>query len=328
MTASGPVRTVVAVDLGGTGIKAARLDLHGRVVARRTVATPVAAGAGAVVNAVGEVARSLVVPGTVGVGLCAPGVLDTAAGLVRYAPNLGMRDVALAAAVQQHVGAPVVMEHDVRAACLAEHRMGLGRGVDDLVVIALGTGVAAGVVTGGRLVTGAAGAAGELGHVPVHVGGEPCPCGQRGCLEAYASAGGIVRRHRAAGGAAGRTAADIAASAFHEPVAARIWQEGAEALARALVTITMILDPSVIALTGGLTGAGEHLLGPVRTALAAGLAWREPPRVAISALGAEASLYGAALHFLETAGLHAVPTSWQAPTGDRGAVPSQEDGGC
>lgn len=176
---------VVAVDLGGTTIKAARFNAQGVAEETLRLATPSSEGPEAVVAAVVRAADGLVRPGTAAVGLCAPGLIDADAGVVRYASNLGLRETPLAAAVAHRLRLPVTLEHDVRAAGLAEQRLGLGAGVHDLLVVVLGTGVPAGIVSNDRLVRGAQSFAGEFGHIPVHADGELCACGQHGCLEAY-----------------------------------------------------------------------------------------------------------------------------------------------
>ena len=305
--------SVVGLDIGGTGIKGARLTVHGMVVERLTVPTPVAEGPAAVVRAVVEVARTLARPHTIGVGLCTAGLVDPVAGVVRHSVNLGLRDVPLARAVREAVQLPVTLDHDARAACLAECRLGAGRDVQDLLLVVLGTGVSAGVVTGGRIAPGALGLGGEIGHAPVHPDGEACPCGQRGCLEVYASAGGIVRRYRSAGGAPGLSAADIAGAIDSDPLAGSIWAEGMHALGRGLVSSILLLDPALVVLAGGLTGAGQRLAEPLRSAVADGLAWRGAPPLTLSPLGAEAGLYGAALHLLRQVGSESAGTSWTVP---------------
>ncbi|HEX8498790.1 MAG TPA: ROK family protein [Actinomycetales bacterium] len=308
-----PAPSVVAVDIGGTGIKAARVLLDGRLEGRCTVPTPVGRGPAAVVATVAEVARRLVTPSTLGVGVCVPGLVDAPAAVVRYAPNLGMRDLPLGTLLAAELALPVVMEHDVRAATLAELRLGLGVGADDLLLVALGTGIAAGLVVGGTVAAGATASAGELGHLPVHVGGEPCACGQRGCLEVYASAGGLVRRYRAAGGSPAMSAADLAAAVGVDPLAARVWDDGVRSLGHGLVCATLLLAPALLVLAGGLSLAGERLADPVRAHLAAGLAWREPPPLRLSPLGAHAGLYGAALLAMDAAGHRGSTASWALP---------------
>lgn len=288
---------VVAVDLGGTTIKSARYNAHGIPEETLRIPTPSSKGPDAVVAAVVQAAAALLRPGVRAVGLCAPGLIDTDAGTVRFASNLGLRDTPLAAAVADAVRLPVTLEHDVRAACLAERQLGLGAGVRDLLVVVLGTGLAAGIVSDGRLLRGATGIAGEFGHIPVHADGELCTCGQRGCVEAYAAAGALVRRYRRTGNTA-QTAADITARLDTDAVAARIWAEATDALGRALVTSTVLLDHQRIVLAGGMTAAGDRLTDPVRRSLRGGLAWRTAPAVDISPLGADAGLLGAALHAL------------------------------
>lgn len=293
---------VVAVDLGGTTIKAARFNAQGVAEESLRLATPSSQGPEAVVAAVVRAAAALVRLGTKAVGLCAPGLIDDAAGVVRFASNLGLRDTPLAAAVADRLRLPVTLEHDVRAACLAEQRLGLGTGVQDLLVVVLGTGVAAGIVSNGRLVRGTSGFAGEFGHIPVHADGEHCACGQHGCLEAYLSASALVRRYRRTGGTADN-AADITARLKTDPDAAQLWAEGTDALGRALVTSTVLLDHQRIVLAGGITAAGEALTNPVRRALQRGLAWRAAPSVDISPLGVDAGLLGAALRATDASGL-------------------------
>ncbi|MFI2370844.1 ROK family protein [Streptomyces sp. NPDC018833] len=292
---------VVAVDLGGTTIKAARYDADGIAEETLRVPTPSSKGPDAVVAAVVQAARALVRPPVRAVGLCAPGLIDTVGGVVRFASNLGLRDTPLAEAVAEAVRLPVTLEHDVRAACLAERQFGLGAGVSDLLVVVLGTGLAAGIVSDGRLLRGATCIAGEFGHIPVHADGELCTCGQRGCVEAYAAAGALVRRYRRTGSTAD-TAADITARLDSDPAADRVWAEATDALGRALVTSTVLLDHQRIVLAGGMAAAGPRLTDPVRRSLQRGLAWRTAPAVEISPLGADAGLLGAALHALTATG--------------------------
>jgi len=298
---------VVAADLGGTTIKAARFNAQGVAEETLRLATPSSEGPAAVVAAVVRVAAALVRPRTAAIGLCAPGLIDAGAGVVRFAANLGLHDTPLAAGVRARLRLPVALEHDVRAACLAEQRLGASANADDLLVVVLGTGVAAGIVSNGRIVRGAQGFAGEFGHIPVHADGELCACGQRGCLEAYASASALVRRYRRAGGnAAG--AAGSTARLDTDPRAARLWAEGTDALGRALVTSTVLLDHQRIVLAGGMTAAGEALADPVRRTLQRGLTWRAAPPVSISPLGADAGLLGAALRAMDAAGGPVPPT--------------------
>ncbi len=299
-SAEGP--TVVALDVGGTTIKGALVDAAGRDLRRIDRPTDAALGADHVVRQVVDVAERLVGPGTVAAGLSVPGIVDGAAGLALMAANLGWRDLPLAELLSSKLGVPVVLEQDARAATVAESELGLGRGARDLMVVVIGTGVAAGLVISGQLVPGATGSAGELGHLPVYPGGEQCACGQRGCLEVYASAGGIARRYLAAGGTPGLSVADIVARLDGDELGRQIWAEAVDALAHGLASSTLLIDPSLIVLAGGLSNAGSHLLEPLRVALQVALTWRKAPPLAVSPLGDGAGRMGAAILAWRAAG--------------------------
>jgi glucokinase len=288
--------TVLAVDVGGTGIKAARLDADACVVEQSERPTPVADGPAAVVAAVRAAALELADTDVVAAGVVVPGAVDVATGTARYAANIGWHDVPLRDLLAADLGIPVAVEHDVRAAGLAERTLGAARGVADGLIVVIGTGIAGVVVSGGVPLRGDTDLAGEIGHVPVHPEGEVCACGQRGCLETYASAAAIARRYRARGGAlAGASAREIAAGRASDPLAAQVWEEATDALGIALASATMLLDPQLVVLAGGLATAGAALLDPVRTALAGRLTWRPSPVVVLSPLGARGGMLGAAI---------------------------------
>jgi glucokinase len=292
---------VIAVDVGGTGIKAAVLDAASGVLRRADQPTPVSDGPSAVVDAVRRAAGGLAGPEVVAAGVVVPGSVDTAAGTARYSANLGWRDIPLRDLLAADLGMPVTIEHDVRAAGLAERTLGRARGVADCLIVVIGTGIASVIVSGGSAQRGATELAGEIGHMPVYADGEVCACGQRGCLETYASAAAIVRRYRAAGGDS-TGAGEIAAARHSDPLADRVWREATDALGIALASYTMLLDPELIVLGGGLAGAGTALLVPVRAALAARLAWRSAPHVELSPLGSRAGELGAAILAWQAAG--------------------------
>jgi glucokinase len=303
---------VIAVDVGGTSIKGAIVGADGEFLAERTRPTPVAAGAGAVVGELAAFIAELadLHPAAV-VGLVVPGIVAPAAGRAVFSANVGFRDVPLRDLIHDATGLPTLLEHDVYAAGVAERTVGAAVGVDDHLVAVIGTGVAGVLHVGARPVRGALGLAGELGHIPVWPGGERCPCGQRGCLERYASGAAISRRYaELAGGASGTavpegpagrdatgvlSAEAIALRQSTDPAAQRVWHEAAEALAIALVTCTMLLDPALIVISGGLSAAGEALRAPVQAELAERITWREPTELRLSPLGARAGLTGAAI---------------------------------
>jgi glucokinase len=296
---------VVAIDVGGTTLKGAVVRSDGRVLTRRDAPTPAADGGDAVAQAVVRLAHDLATaaqPGhrVVATAAVTAGHVDTASGVVRYAANLGWKDLPLGPLLSDALGVPAAVDHDARGAGLAEAVYG-GRGADCLFV-ALGTGIGAALVRDGRVTSGATGAAGEIGHIPVYPDGDACPCGQRGCLEVYASAAAVGRRYTAASGTAAR-ADEVVARLGHDPVADRIWAEAVEALALALATGTLILDPAVVVLGGGLAKAERALLDPLEARLAARLVWRPAPPVEVAALDTDAGWLGAGLLAWEASGV-------------------------
>jgi glucokinase len=298
--------SVLGIDVGGTRIKAARFSADGELLARVEAATP----AGPEVTAtVRFLAAELRRADTVAAGVVLPGVIDRANGVVRWSANLGWRDVPLRTQLAADLGLPVVLEHDVTAAALAEH----AASGTDLFYVGLGTGIGAANVVHGAVSPGASGLAGELGHAPVRTDGETCSCGQVGCLEVYASAASIARRYVARGGPAGSSSADVVAAQGVDPLAAEVWRDAVEALGVALATATLLLDPARIVLGGGLATAGEALVAPVAEALAARLKWRPAPAVSASTLGLDAGVRGAALVATQLVAAQLATTSVVAP---------------
>ena len=296
---------VLAVDVGGTSIKAEIVDAGLRCCA--AASAPARSDGAGVLSAVIDLARRLLSgsPSAVGltrVGLAVPGVVDVDRGLGVLAANLAWQDMPVTAPVAAALGLPVTMVHDVTAAGIAEWRCGAGRGVDDLAVVVIGTGIAVTLVTGGALVRGGAGQAGELGHVVVRPGGPPCVCGQRGCLEAISSARAIADAYAARSGHPVDGAAEVAERLGFDAVAQEVWQEATDALGDALLIVRALLAPSRIVLGGGLAGAGEALLAPVRSRLEGAASLQAAPPVVAARLGSRAGVIGAALAALDAVG--------------------------
>ncbi|MDQ0895092.1 ROK family protein [Agromyces ramosus] len=302
---------VIAVDLGGSSMKGAVVDESGRTLFTETRSTPRVDIVDALVELLLHLADTAATHGhpVAAAGVVTPGIVDDASGSVVYASNLDWRDLPLLDLLRSRLAFPVAVGHDVRAAGLAEHLLGAARGSDDFVLVPIGTGVAAALVTAGHTITGALGAGGEFGHIPVVPGGEECPCGQHGCFEVYASGGGVARRYRARGGAA-RSSREIVARLGSDPLADEVWNDAVRVLAQGLAILTLLLDPRVIVIGGGFAQAGETLLGPVREGLADLLAWRDPPEVVQSVLGGEAGRTGAAILAFRAAGLGSVVDGW------------------
>jgi glucokinase len=185
----------IGIDLGGTNARLA-LVAGGEIVASARFPTEAQAGPADLLSRLAEAARGLAGRAedlghrVAGLGVACPGVLDRAAGTVRFSPNLpGWRDIPLVGDLAKLTGLAVAMENDANLYALGEHRFGAGRGHEDLACLTLDTGVGGGLIVGGRLVVGPLGCGGEVGHTLVEPEGRHCGCGSRGCLEAYASRG-------------------------------------------------------------------------------------------------------------------------------------------
>jgi glucokinase len=292
---------VAGVDVGGTTIKAALFDSDGLEYASSKRPTPRHLGPDAVVATIIEAIVELraQVPEAArlqAVGLVVPGIVDVEQGIAVYATNIGWDALPLRQIVAEAIGLPVALDHDVRAAGLAELELGAGRGLQDVLYVALGTGVAAAVITKGQVLTGATGRAGELGHLPVFPEGEWCTCGQRGCTETYASAASVSRRYSAASGSSEVPAEEVLSrAAAGDPIAERIFHDAVTALGRALVHDVLLMDPELILIGGGMAASGEMLLHPLIREVQAGLAWRPAPTISIGQFAGDAGRRGAGL---------------------------------
>jgi glucokinase len=297
---------VIALDVGGTGIKSGLVDGSGALRYAERHATQAQRGPDAVIETVLHIAESLAGKALangdtpLAVGIAVPGVVDEVAGVAAWSANIGFRGVPLRDLVSRRLGLPAALGHDVRAGGLAEARLGAGRDTDHVLFVAIGTGIAAAHVVAGRGSAGAHGAAGELGHVVVRPEGPMCACGSRGCLEAVASAAAVGRRYAELAGTAA-SAADVAARAgAGDAAAGRVWHEAVQALADGLLTAQALFDVEAMVVGGGLAEAGEALLEPLRTALHERITFHREPRLVRATLGDEAGCLGAALLALDT----------------------------
>jgi glucokinase len=246
----------LAIDVGGTTIKAELVDRAGTVVASDQRPTPPGHRAR---DAVAEVGLTLLAQRgdapVVGAGVVVPGLVDRAAGVATYSANIGWRDLELVRSLGDAWRLPVRIAHDVASGGVAEHRLGAGVGTQDLVFVAIGTGIAASILSGGHLVTGHRGESAEIGHLAVRTG-VPCACGRDGCLEAIASAAAIARRYTALSGDHVAGAHDVAARLDTDHVARQVWQDAVEALADALAVVSLVVGPALVVIGGGLSRAG------------------------------------------------------------------------
>ncbi|MFC8842028.1 ROK family protein [Streptomyces griseoincarnatus] len=298
------MKHVIALDVGGTGMKAALVGADGELLHQARRPTGRERGPDAVVEGILDFAAELRAHGirahgepASAAGVAVPGIVDEAEGVAAYAANLGWRDVPLRALLAGRLGGvPVALGHDVRTGGLAEGRIGAGRGADRFLFVPLGTGIAGAIGIDGKVEAGAHGFAGEIGHIVVRPGGAECPCGQRGCLERFASASAVSRAWAEASGDPNADAADCAkAVASGDERAARVWQEAVDALADGLVTALTLLDPRTLIIGGGLAEAGETLFTPLREAVRRRVTFQKLPSLVPAALGDTAGCLGAGL---------------------------------
>jgi len=299
------VTYVVALDVGGTSMKGGLVTRRGEVTVLAGRPTGREDGPDAVVDAVrayvGEIAdlgRSRYGAEPAGVGLAVPGIVTASTAV--YSANIGWRDVPAEAFTPP--GVPARLGHDVRTGGLAESVFGAGRDVADFLFLPIGTGIAGAVVLRGEPYGGAHGWGGEIGHAAVWPAGEKCACGQIGCLETYASASAVARRFTDRSGRTATAKEVVELAVAGDPVAAEVFGEAIEALAIALASYVLVLDPALIVIGGGLAEAGATLFEPLKERLAGRLAFREPPPVRPAALGTRAGMLGAALLGWQAAG--------------------------
>jgi len=302
----------IGIDLGGTNIAVGIVDDAQRIVSASSAPTRARNGAGALLDDIAAcvnealVRGGLSLPDCSGVGIGVPGTCDTARGVVRYAHNIGWDGVPVTAELSRRLGRPVFLANDADCAALGEVAAGAARGCGSALMVTLGTGVGGGFVVGGRIWPGHRGLGGEYGHMCIALDGELCSCGQRGCWEAYASAAALIRQ---AGEAAkahpesalntvvlnGRTIYETAAAG--DAAARAVTARYAEYVGMGLVNFINALFPEVVLLGGGVSGAGEALLAPVRTYVESHAFVRDAallPEIRAAALGGDAGIIGAA----------------------------------
>jgi glucokinase len=304
----------IGVDIGGTKLAAGVVAEDGTVVQATRRETP-SAHPQAIEDAIAEVVDALRQGHDIAaVGVGAAGFVDSDRSVVLFAPNLAWRKEPLRDEVAKRVGLPVVVENDANAAAWAETRFGAGRGHTDTVTLTIGTGIGGGIVIDGNIYRGAFGVGAEMGHMEVVRDGLRCGCGQRGCWEQYASGRALLREAREIATSHPRRAELLLDAGDGDPdgfggvdvsVAARAGDEAAveafrvvgEWLGHGIASLAAVLDPSVFIVGGGVSEAGELLLGPARAAFLerlSGAAYRPIAEIRQAELGNNAGLVGAA----------------------------------
>jgi glucokinase len=302
----------IGVDLGGTNLRAAAVTRSGEILAKISGAANLSEGRAAVLADMVDSIRQLRSQGgsnLAGVGIGVPGFIVLETGTVVGANNLAVFDgTPVRDEIEQSLGTPVVLENDANAAALGEKWIGAGRGFNDLVLIALGTGVGGGIIAGGKILHGQVGMAGELGHMTVVPNGNPCGCGNRGCLEKHASATAIASMAKLM-----KLGPEISAQEVHDLALAgnerakMIFEGMGEALGIALANLINILNFPLYLLSGGPLGAWDlfapAMMNEVRKR---SFTYRNTQtRIEKAALGNQAGLFGAAYLGFEAANLKA-----------------------
>ncbi|GAB4475775.1 MAG: ROK family protein [Anaerolineales bacterium] len=277
----------VGIDLGGTNLRAALVDVeNGEVILQKATATLARQGPDAVMERMAKLILEVIREGghttaeVRGIGIGAPGLVDLEKGETIFLTNLAGNwpHVLLCATIQRLTSIPAILLNDARAIAFGEWRFGAGQGVETMAVLALGTGVGGGLVMNGQLHLGLSGSAGELGHIVLDPNGPRCGCGNHGCLEVYASGPAIAamgmkmvsqgfatRIAELCEGDYNRITAALIAQAAQEgdAIALEIYQRAGEALGRAAAMLCVTIGPQRIVLTGGVARAGKLLLDPM-----------------------------------------------------------------
>jgi glucokinase len=295
----------LGMDLGVTNLKWAVVEHAGdtwATVANGQVPTRSAEGSAVVVDQLGHLGGEVVSahPGIVSIGIGVPGLYDPETGTTEFLVNMpgGWRDIAVAAPVEAALGLPTALINDARAFGLAELRLGAGRGVLSMVGLTLGTGIGGVIAVDGNVIQGHKGTAGEIGHQVIDPDGPLCNCGTRGCVEAFCRAEQVAR----VCGTETVEAAVRAARAGDARALSGLADIG-RYLGIGIANVIVLLTPERVVLGGGVSGAGELLLGPIRDEIRRRVHVTEWRRVEVvpAQLGTTAGAIGAAVHGAEQA---------------------------
>ena len=306
----------VGVDLGGTNIKLGCFDGELNLISKRTIPSRVELGPESIIERIGQNIENMLsklglsVDNICAFGIGSPGVMDIEAGVVIAAGNMQFENVALRQMLSDYLGKPGVLENDANITCWGEHVLGAGKGVDEMILITLGTGIGGGIIKNGKLVHGFSNNGVEVGHIIIYPDGRMCSCGQRGCVEAYASASSTASRAKEAVklGAISSlkkvfeetgdiTCKDVYSHvAKGDKLAKEITDETAKALALLCINLLHVIGPKRIVFYGGMNRAGELLLNPIRKFFDQHI-WRlkkENVELCFATLGADAGIIGTA----------------------------------
>ena len=307
----------VGIDLGGTNIAAGLVDEKGNILSKDSIPTMRERDWREIVRDMAAIAEKVVKDGghtleeIEAVGIGCPGSIDKEHGVVVFSNNIVMHNAPVADEFRKYIDLPVFLENDANAAALGEYAA-FGEGISSFVFFTLGTGVGGGIILDGKVWSGFNGAGGEIGHQTLIFGGEPCTCGRRGCLEAYASVTALIRQTKEAmaahpesmmnewaekndGRVSGRTAFECAK--LGDAVAIGVRDRYIEYVADGVASIVNVLQPQVVAIGGGISREGDVLLEPIKKYFAENDYNKYMPKteIRIAKLFGDAGIVGAAM---------------------------------
>ncbi|AJI79355.1 ROK family protein [Corynebacterium singulare] len=298
-----PTSLTIGFDIGGTNLRAAVIDEAGEILDSMSVPTAMDAAQldDDIVRCVDELSDRHDIDA---VGLALAGFLDPECEVVRFAPHLPWRDAPVRETLSKRLDVPVRLEHDANSAAWGEWRYGAGRGAQEWVFFAVGTGIGATLFTEGRIYRGAFGTAPEFGHLVVNPGGRVCSCGKRGCLERYASGTALpdtvadLRGQYETTLSENPSGEEIAAAARQgDPLAVAVMKDFGHWLGQGLSMVADVLDPELIVIGGGVSQDADLYLDTARECMArqiVGAGHRPLARVATAELGSAAGMIGVA----------------------------------
>lgn len=307
----------IGVDVGGTGIKLGVVSDAGQILTKESIPTqidlPVEEQVNQITDAIIRIASAAGFSpdeiDSVGIGI--PGIANPA-GVIIKCTNMNWHYIPFAELVHRRLDVPVFIDNDANVAALAESVAGISKGTSSSVFITIGTGIGSGIILNGRIWNGAHGIGGELGHTILDLDGNLCTCGNHGCLERYCSANALIRIGREAvvnhpdsailAAVQGdpekvRARTIIDAARANDPLAVELYSRYISYLGQAVANVVNFLDPEIIVLGGGVSGAGDFLLNPLKKEFTKYVLFNDQPlpRLELAVLGADAGIIGAAM---------------------------------
>ncbi|MCI7349356.1 MAG: ROK family protein [Ruminococcus sp.] len=307
----------IGIDLGGTNIKAGVVNENFEIIAKATTKTLCPRPAKEICDDMAKVSieaaekAGISIDDVEWIGIGTPGIADNVNGTIPYSNNLDFHDVPVRKYIQEHINKPVYVANDANAAAYGEFVAGAAKGAKDAVCITLGTGVGAGIIVDGKILTGSNLAGAELGHIVIEVDGPQCTCGRKGCFEVFSSATGLIRMTKEAMEADpasvmhkmaaedGKVSARLAFNAMRagDKSAKEVVDKYIKYLAAGITNAINIFQPDVLCIGGGVCNEGDPLMVPMRELVKKEVYTRmldKNTRIEVAALGNDAGIIGAA----------------------------------